>query len=75
MTLTDWLNSNFPMIDSNLMILQDNNVVVFCTPTTLESILSGVTVPPTYSELIALSITSQGWQTIFDQWKANGIVS
>lgn len=78
MTSVEWI-ATLPADTLGNVVLErfNNGGKITITPTNLESLLSGIsTVPPTYAELSALPIaTDGGWQKYFDAWKSEGIVS
>jgi len=71
-----WLAQTFPAIGNQVNVYQGSQGVVGFDPTDPTGLFTSITTtPPTYAELSALSCASEGWQKIFDQWKANGVVS
>lgn len=78
MTLTEWIASLPADTRGNVVLesFKDGGTITI-TPTNLASLLSGIsTVPPTYAELSALPIaTDGGWQKYFDVWKAQGLIT
>lgn len=72
-----WITSHLPIqFDGEVtLITYENGNTQSIDPTTLSTVTSTVSDPPTYAALSALSISSAGWQPIWDDWKARGIVS
>lgn len=73
-----WLVKTFPPIGNGqvlVYITPDGNQVSFdpTDPNGLFSTLAGA--PPTYAALSMLPCANEGWQAIFDHWKANGKVA
>lgn len=71
-----WLKANFPTIRNEVIVYQGERGSIGYDPSDPAGLFSAITTtPPTYAELSALPCASQGWQKIFDQWKANGLIS
>jgi len=72
-----WFTSNFTVTAGAIVVYTaDNGAITTFDPTDPTGLFSSIaSTPPTYAELSALPCASQGWQKIFDQWKANGLVS
>lgn len=68
-----WLESTFQMIGDRVIVYEDSTSWTDVDPNWLAS-QQPTSNPPTYAELSALEIASQGWQKVFDQWKEKGIV-
>lgn len=68
-----WIQASFADRGSNqVAVYTEQNGEIVCDADWLATTTGTAT---KYADLSALSIASQGWQKIFDQWKANGIVS
>lgn len=71
-----WLTTNFEAAPGGVLVYQDaTDSVIFDAADPNGVFASITTTPPTYAALSALPVASQGWQKIFDQWKAAGKVS
>jgi hypothetical protein len=76
--MQNWLTETFPP-------LPGGTVLVYTAPTGIQLgfdpndpnglFTSITTTPPSYAALSALPCAANGWQKIFDQWKANGKVA
>ncbi len=68
-----WLQSTFPAMPSGTSI-----AIMPMTSFELsevDAIFPSVSAPPTYAALSALPCASEGWQRIFDAWKAQGLIT
>ena len=77
--MEQWIVSNLPMEhhpDGDVVVLEThkNGGRVIIPVTVLASMLA-VSAPPTHAALSSLPIASAGWQSYFDGWKAQGIIS
>ena len=71
-----WLKANFTGIANEVIVYQGANGFNGYDPTDPAGYFTSITTtPPTYTELSALPCAAEGWQKIFDQWKARGIIS
>ena len=74
--MEEWLKANFPAHGSEVMVFRGAQGFIGFDPSDPTGLFTSITTtPPTYAELSALPCATQGWQKIFDQWKANGLVS
>ena len=75
--MNQWLSDNFPSQDNgNIGVGTINGVVVSIVASNITALFGAISTPPTYAELSALPVaTAGGWQPIFDQWKAQGLIS
>ncbi|MDE2102537.1 MAG: hypothetical protein KGL39_35145 [Patescibacteria group bacterium] len=73
----EWMTTNFLSVGhSQVCVYIDGDGSLGFDPTDPAGMLSTIaTMPPTYAALSALPCASPGWQKIFDQWKAENIVS
>lgn len=68
-----WIIQTFPARDTNqVAVYEEGNGEIVCDADWLATTTGTAA---TYADLSALSISAQGWQKIFDQWKANGIIT
>ena len=58
-----------------VVVMQGDGYSIGFDPTDPTGMFSSTATPPTYAALSALPCASQGWQRIFDDWKARGIVN
>ena len=76
--MDQWLTANFkPWMGGTVIVYTDadGNVTAY-SPTDPAGYFANITgTPPTHVALSALPCAAQGWQKIFDQWKATGKVS
>lgn len=76
--MEQWLIDTFGPADNRGYItvgLAGNSFPVRVTPAVLAAQLPGIAVPPTHAALSSTAAASTGgWQDVFDQWKAKGIV-
>lgn len=72
-----WLQKNFlNNPDGTVTIFVNVGQSLLFDPSDPNGLFSLITsTPPTYAELSSLPCVAQGWQKIFDQWKAKGLVS
>lgn len=71
-----WLIDHFPLYtDGTVIVFTDRLNFATYNPANASTDFSGIVSPPTYVALSALPLAQGGWQKIFDQWKANGLVS
>lgn len=72
-----WLKSNFPSIgDGQVCVLTTATGSIGFDPSDPSGVFASVaTLPPTYAALSALPCAAQGWQKVFDKWKAAGKVA
>ena len=70
-----WLQLHFPsMLDGSVIVYTDGLDFVTYDPSHVGTEFPNITAPPTYSALCALPIVDDGWQRIFEQWKAKGLL-
>lgn len=72
-----WLQEHFePNSTGFLLVFSDleQNESIWFDHTQTTDVFGAISTPPAYEELSALTIASQGWQRIFDQWKEKRIV-
>lgn len=66
----------FPEVSpGEIKVFEDEIQWVSCNKEWLSTQLSGLSDPPTYGELSAIPLATEGWQQIFDQWKDRTIIS
>ena len=74
-----WLKTTFPIVGSDgvsLLVYSSGSMSIFFNPADVSATFPGIVSPPSYAALSALSATSSGnWQIVFDDWKAQGLVS
>ena len=73
-----WLQDTFKTVDGGLVIVFTDpvtNGAIGFDPANAATIFPSVAVVPTHAALSGLAIASEGWQKIFDQWKAKGIIT
>jgi hypothetical protein len=72
--MNEWIALTFPINpDGTYKVFSDIGATIFDL-SNIDIFSSITTTPPTYAELSALPCASEGWQKVFDQWKANGLV-
>ena len=71
-----WLESNFSVDPLGNRIVATSLYAKGDSMSFPDSVLTAMATsdPPTYAEISALPQASAGWQPIFDQWKARGLV-
>jgi hypothetical protein len=72
-----WAIATFPSDGmGGVIVYQDDTGYLSCDPSVFGSqAFAGVSAPPTYAALSQLAIASEGWQKVFDQWKARGLIT
>ena len=72
-----WLSQTFPILpNGQVLVFQDApSLLIAYDPANAATNFPSVAVVPTHAALSGLAIAKQGWQKIFDQWKANGIIT
>ena len=71
-----WLLKTFKAAGPNQVIVYDGGTYQIVYDVTHASRDFGATAPvPTHAILSGLAIASQGWQRIFDSWKAQGLIN
>ena len=71
-----WLKAHFAAIGNEVVVYRGTKGLIGYDPTDPARYFTAITTtPPTYAALSALPCAAEGWQKIFDQWKANGLVS
>lgn len=68
--MLNWIVLNFPEVEGNYFIYQNENMLVALNETQINSLFSSITGIPTYQQLINLNLA--GWGQIFEQWKQEG---
>ena len=71
-----WIFETFtdPSPDGFPVIYRGAGYVLTYDPANAAADFPSVAVVPTHAALSGLSIAKQGWQKIFNQWKANGVI-
>lgn len=75
--MKDWLIATFPAGPNGLVMVytSDTGVTGF-DPTDPAGMFSTIMqTPPSHAALSALPCAPQGWQKVFDQWLADGLIA
>ena len=74
--MQQWFLDHFVHFSAGWVIVNSsvNTTEVFDTSDP-QGFFGGISVPPSYADLSLLPCASEGWQRIFDAWKAQGIIS
>lgn len=71
-----WLTQSFRTVGNQVIVYTHGLGFIGFDPTDPTGLFTSITTtPPTYAALSALPCAAEGWQKIFDQWKAKGLVS
>ena len=77
--MEQWLAKTFAAAPGGLRVHSDSNRDVVIDPAAATAgggIFASIgATPPSHATLSALPCAAQGWQAVFDQWKADGLVA
>jgi hypothetical protein len=73
--MSAWLKKTFPVLSNGFVVVYtSDSIQTAFDPSDPAGYFTNISPVPSHTALSALPCAAEGWQKIFDQWKANGVV-